>query len=365
MFQTYRTPTRQEPVYCRACGKISSGHEDAEWYTWTSPAKKDQFCRNCLEDPGQHWGEELYLYRKASIGHGSPESIHSILDQIGDRLDIVPFGEEDRHIANSQPGTAPASSSYRHSPLITALDHIRILRLHPNTENDRVECTLEVVAFDQHYSDYNAVSYTWGDPLGHKVDIHVRDPNGDWASFKVLENLHQLLLHMRHLKEEKRLWIDAICIDQSKDEAAMFERKAQLDLMGSIYRQASLVMIWLGLAALEEHSDIVFEATQMRDVKQMKSHEFRKGMACIVQRPWFQRTWIIQELALNERAPWLLCGHQQVLWPKFMAAFKFIFRYLTTVYMRENPRLESIDSVYDIMQVLLASTMVSLLSTRT
>jgi hypothetical protein len=49
---------------------------------------KEVFYSSSLGDPGQHWGEELHLFRMASFGHGSPESIHSLLDQIGERREF-------------------------------------------------------------------------------------------------------------------------------------------------------------------------------------------------------------------------------------------------------------------------------------
>jgi hypothetical protein len=69
--------------------------------------------------------------------------------------------------------------------------------------------------------------------------MFVEDSSGGWASFEVLQSLCQLLLHMRGPEKVQRLWIDAICINQSPDDEATSER----NLMGRIYRQASNVMI--------------------------------------------------------------------------------------------------------------------------
>jgi len=40
------------------------------------------------------------------------------------------------------------------------------------------------------------------------------------------------------------LWIDAICIDQTKEGEQ--ERNQQLQIMGQIYSRAATVIIWLG-----------------------------------------------------------------------------------------------------------------------
>ncbi|MCJ1409158.1 hypothetical protein MMC19_003236 [Ptychographa xylographoides] len=196
---------------------------------------------------------------------------------------------------------------------------------------------MEVVTLDRQYSDFIAVSYTWGDPRAEKLDIVVEDSDGHWASFEVLQNLHQLLLHMRHPQKVQRLWIDAICINQGRDIEAISERNAQLNLMGRIYRQASNVMVWLGLD--EDDSGFVVQTIQQRDIVKMQSGRFWKGMACIVRRPWFQRTWIIQELALNEKSPRLLFGHQQIPWTKLMAGFTFM-----AFVQPELPKTDLLDS---------------------
>lgn len=285
------------------------------------------FCSNCLGDPGQSWGEELYLFRMASFGYGSPESIHSLLDQVGGRRELAIPYKGPREIANyrSNPVARSSREKYQYSMLGSNLDSIRVLSLHPATDDGQITCTLEEVAFSRQYSDFTAVSYTWGDDRAPKFDIYIDDGNRGLARFGVLQNLYQFLVHIQHPEKVQRLWIDAICINQAPDEEAILERKVQINLMGRIYRQASNVMIWLGLAAeAEEHSDFVFETIRQRDVFQMQSRKFWIGMTYILQRPWFQRTWIVQELALNKRAPQLLCGAQEISWTRFVAAFTFI-----------------------------------------
>ena len=317
-------PTTPEPLHCKPCGLIIPGDSDLQWYSWISPIGTDVFCSSCLGDPGQHWGEELYLFRMASFGYGSPESLDSLLDQIGERQESKDDEGHRTFISSiSDPLVQSSHWRYKYSSLGTNSDYLRVLCLRPNAyHNARVECTMEVVALGHQYSDFTAMSYTWGDPRAEKVDIFVEDSNGRWASFEVLQNLYQLLLHLRHPKKIQRLWIDAICINQGRNDEAILERNAQLNLMGRIYRQASNVMIWLGLDA--DDSSFVIDTIKQRDIVQMQGGRFWKGMACMVRRPWFQRTWIIQELALNETSPQLLCGHQRISWTRFMAGFSFM-----------------------------------------
>ena len=85
---------------------------------------------------------------------------------------------------------------------------------------------------------YIAVSYTWGsaEDAGRVVRVNGRP-------FAVRQNLWKLLWHLRQQGESRFLWIDALCIDQKN----LNERNFHVNLMGSIYQGASLVIVWLGL----------------------------------------------------------------------------------------------------------------------
>lgn len=72
--------------------------------------------------------------------------------------------------------------------------------------------------------------------------------------FSATKNLVAALRHVRHgfasvnsmshFKElPNRFWVDAICVNQND----IPERNAQVQLMRSIYRDAALVLSWLGL----------------------------------------------------------------------------------------------------------------------
>jgi hypothetical protein len=50
------------------------------------------------------------------------------------------------------------------------------------------------------------------------------------------------LLHLRYEEEDRLIWADGLCIQQS-DTA---ERNQQVDRMGDIYERATRVVVWLG-----------------------------------------------------------------------------------------------------------------------
>jgi hypothetical protein len=63
----------------------------------------------------------------------------------------------------------------------------------------------------------------------------------------VTKNAYLALRDLRCQREDRVLWIDALCIDQSNDE----ERGQQVQQMGSIYSKAERVFIWLGEATYD------------------------------------------------------------------------------------------------------------------
>ena len=83
---------------------------------------------------------------------------------------------------------------------------------------------------------YEALSYTWGINKTTKQIIL----NG--KRFMVTENLYSALQYLRFKNEDRILWIDAICIDQTQ----IAERNHQVRHMASIYRDADRVLFWLG-----------------------------------------------------------------------------------------------------------------------
>lgn len=124
--------------------------------------------------------------------------------------------------------------------------HIRLLKLHAVREEydcykqEMPECSLEVVHLDAVKSQYEALSYAWGDKEDGTRLISL-----DGLEVVVWKNLHQALVQLQPKTatgEGRRLWVDALSIDQYDME----ERANQILLMHDIFRQASQVLIWVG-----------------------------------------------------------------------------------------------------------------------
>jgi hypothetical protein len=134
---------------------------------------------------------------------------------------------------------------FAYRPLERARREIRLLQILPRhseavnaDDADSIQCALEHASLDDK-PEFQALSYTWGDAS------RVRKITLNGAVVTVTENLELALRHLQSGSLVKRLWVDAICINQQDDH----ERSAQVQQMRTIYESASLVIVWLGPAA--------------------------------------------------------------------------------------------------------------------
>lgn len=122
---------------------------------------------------------------------------------------------------------------------------------------------------------YEALSYTWGKP----DVVKAIELNG--AQVNIRENLWSALVNLRDAREERVLWIDAICINQADVE----ERNRQVQLMAYIFSRAKEVIVWLGPTEPNQLIEReMAEAPMLRPVKELCT------------RPYWKRVWIVQEV---------------------------------------------------------------------
>ncbi|KAI4161898.1 MAG: hypothetical protein LQ342_004464 [Letrouitia transgressa] len=183
-------------------------------------------------------------------------------------------------------------------------------------------------------STYEALSYTWGDETIRKPITLCRQP------FSIRENLDAALRSLRYSFKDRVLWIDAICINQS-DEA---EKSQQVLQMKNIYEKARQVIIWLGelgdggRAGLQLVKNPILGGMGSSSWKQNRelgdpvlqnfssswsssiaiqrtaenSLESQYGyLSEILERPWWTRAWIIQEVTVASKAV-VRCGPDEV-----------------------------------------------------
>lgn len=236
--------------------------------------------------------------------------------------------------------------AFPYKPL--GVGEIRLLRSRRSPANSfKFTYDLIHISLDSN-PQYSALSYTWGPP-GDAGAILLNN-----VSFPVRQNLHDALTHVNGNIWTKKiattgdsyLWVDAICINQGTDEAALHEKSTQIRLMTRIYEQASHVLVWLGKADDEFNNRLAFQKMAELEKKQEKvmiknrpyrpwwwphtkggpssEHDFTKiysdiaateravlsqpeaqrawmGLCALWAKPWWTRTWIYQEATVPEQ----------------------------------------------------------------
>jgi hypothetical protein len=234
---------------------------------------------------------------------------------------------------------------YEYMSLPDSLKKIRLVILQPALSDDEeVRCELETIDISK--AKYEALSYAWGDTTD-KTPIFLGG-----GRFLVTKNLEHALRSLRALssdsKQRRVLWIDALCIDQENN----VERTQQVKRMGSIYKSAERVLVWLG-NYYEKEDDLVrfeigvwgfryqnpgtlqttedafklaealFEESSVAASRKNKSKKSRLTptmnlhiwgyLSIICQRPWFRRLWVIQEIMMARKVI-MCCGRVQLKW---------------------------------------------------
>ncbi|KAF2816349.1 HET-domain-containing protein [Mytilinidion resinicola] len=192
-------------------------------------------------------------------------------------------------------------TGYSGSTIDYTAQQFRLLRLLPGDWTDPITCEAETASFTENPT-YYTLSYVWGD-VKDTISITL---NG--SQCLVTRNLWYALRRIRAhgIVEESRIWIDAICIDQSNSS----EKTHQVGMMAQIYKNCKEVLIWLGefeerkgrresahIATVNKSKCFEFKADkQISDSPYLR--RFREAMRFVERNPWFTRVWVIQEYTL-------------------------------------------------------------------
>ncbi|UPL02155.1 hypothetical protein LCI18_013089 [Fusarium solani-melongenae] len=177
-------------------------------------------------------------------------------------------------------------SLYRYSSLPEG--SIRLLRLLPHQdEHAPIQCQLFDCALADSGSTrpYEALSYVWGS------EIKPRSLSIDSCDLPVGENLYAALSNLRDCSIERTVWADAVCINQRDPK----EKGKQVQSMAKIYAKASGVIVWLGEATPD--SGKALEKIRMATQQRMKLPLNERAIIRLLERSWFQRIWVLQEVA--------------------------------------------------------------------
>ncbi|KAH7305498.1 ankyrin repeat-containing domain protein [Stachybotrys elegans] len=282
-----------------------------------------------------------------------------------------------------QAGDLEARGEYDKTPLISAAEDgdLRLVRdlayrgadlmatdrfgetaLHYAAENGHYEIVVELLLES---SSVN-VMLTKKDGSGRTpLDCCTQQRRGNHEQVAaLLGNTQSLQAELQSLREARLkpsanssettyFWIDAICINQSD----LDERSAQVQIMPDIYRQASSVIVWLGVdkelkQQIDNKNCDVSQIMRRVNKKANKLEKLRRQWSVSLQsfivdvisdskipeggilsidelkviiriflRAWFSRAWVVQELALARKIRMFL-GDEELDWHQLL---RFLF----------------------------------------
>ncbi|KAL8838826.1 MAG: hypothetical protein Q9170_001981 [Blastenia crenularia] len=210
--------------------------------------------------------------------------------------------------------------------------------------------------------EYTALSYTWESPLFTDESIAAYN-NVQGSAFvrvgklikmisisKSLDEALSTIIGLRFcgvLKIPEYIWADGLCINQ-QDTA---ERETQVPLMGEIYSNCALALVWLGrdktdldgflhihnllepiIRQIESpDSDMARKFSSAWTLQDLESVlgggiDLRAWAAYVgfyEKRRWFSRTWVAQEVALPSQTI-ILCGHEVFPWERIQEVKDFL-----------------------------------------
>lgn len=260
---------------------------------------------------------------------------------------------------------------YLYSPFKkrTLNSSIRLLTLLPGSLGTGIYIHLTTVILNEsHTPTYEALSYTWGT---NEDQRHIYIAKCKGSVLAVNKNLWQALDHLRYTTRPRTLWIDAICINQMD----LDERSRQVRRMADIYRLAERVVVWLGIeengsslainmlrtlgtnievdwtGMTMKPSDKAFSSGNVHWAERSEPLPFEAEEGTpihfLLNRTWFERLWIRQEISLAKSNAIVTCGSDIMLWSEFRKSiFCLTYKRAKVGFFRDTfifkPRLQMI-----------------------
>lgn len=190
------------------------------------------------------------------------------------------------------------ASCFRHKPLVKSSD-FRLVRLFPGQSQSPIVCHVLRFALEEH-PRYEAVSYTWGNQESPK-QIFTQS-----GSLSVTPSCHAALSDLRYSEEDRYLWIDAVCINQSDNR----EKNHQIPLMKRIYAEADRVLIHLR-NVFQLDARRFFTALELLQPLDLPDGQIITSQ--FLSEPWFSRAWVLQE-ASAARSALVIMGANAIDW---------------------------------------------------
>lgn len=207
-------------------------------------------------------------------------------------------------------------------PLVTSLDH-RPLR-------DISGCSL--------MQDFIAVSYTWG---REEKSEHL---NCQGALISITPTVDGMLRRFRRPYKTQRLWIDAICLNQSDHG----EKSSQIPQMRNIYQSAKKVFVWLREPADPEQNPL--DTMSMLMFQQQTSQQrvlpgiSAASVKSLLDNAYWTRRWVIQEISSHPHTT-LHLGDRKFPWKTFTSIMLDLEEYRPESESEMNPIRSLVDRI--------------------
>lgn len=178
------------------------------------------------------------------------------------------------------------------------------------------------------WGDYLALSYAWGDQSSKRI---IMLNNHKTVISSNLESALRILSGKQPIKAGYKVWIDALCINQ-EDKV---ERAREVSRMHTIYKQARCVVIWVGVErdGSDKAMDLIRSLSnsckagndkllgnRLRQNSGLLGHGSWRALSQLLDRPFWNRLWVLQEIALGGTQSPILCGNKSVTWEELCNA---------------------------------------------
>jgi hypothetical protein len=189
--------------------------------------------------------------------------------------------------------------------------------------------------------------YTYYDPRLRRL-LKGEDEVWEFETVQVTTNLEMALRYLRLGRKVRTVWADAVCINQADEE----EKRAQVQRMDLVYANASGVTAWLGgyhgiegaqssgMGECEEgreceHRQMIREAFELiwrlggwrllhgwyfARHKKERIRRARPRLREGYKRGWWERLWVVQEVALATGPVRIQCGYESCEFDDFRSA---------------------------------------------
>ncbi|KAI8945915.1 HET-domain-containing protein [Xylaria longipes] len=175
--------------------------------------------------------------------------------------------------------------------------------------------------------DYEAVSYRWGSAkLTEEILV-------DGCRFPVTKAAFDLLIARRSVLRERTIWIDALCINQEDIQ----EKSEQVQLMRDIYHRASRVISFPGSDwRYRLAGPFVYQLWSLSHQYSTEAMTWQaspdgasalrwRAMADLFTNEYFNRAWVIQEIAVAQKTE-LYVGGIYLPWMMFAEVLQWCFQ---------------------------------------